>query len=286
MPYVAVHLAAQEGVYSDAEYQQAVAAVKSRLHTQAIPYETVEYSAKSGEIVVVLPANAATVEQIESLTAHIEIGFWTVRPRTAPDMMALLNRLSSEERMSWPWSKLIFMEDEHDPRIDVLALSREEAILDTIVNLLEEKLPNDRRALWLAEAGPYYAGPEVYQQLFILETEGQHRAPVNQVHIESAEMLIDENSAAVMLQIVFDEEGTRLWEQMTERAANNNNGNVAITIGDQVLSAPRVREPIRAGRSVITGAFSAKEADEMAQILNSGSLPMPLTVISTEQRKE
>lgn len=285
-PLLAIHLAAaNDGTYSEEEYQRAVEAVKSRLYTQDIDFESVSYDPEEAEIVVLLPANAASSDQIEALTAHVEIGFWAVRPRTASEVLEILGMLSAEERSVWPWSGVSFIEGESDPRNDVLALSRDASVLDTVAALLNERLPADRTARWRAEASLYYLGPEPYYQLYVLESAENQRAPVNQVNIQSAEMVIDEFTAQVLLEIAFDKEGTTMWEKMTERAANADEC-VAITVGDRVLSAPRVREPIREGRSVITGAFSVFEADEMAQTLNAGSLPMPLTVIRVKERKE
>ncbi len=285
-PFIAVHLAASEGEYSEAEYQQAVEAVKSRLHVQDVSFESVSFSPQSKEIVVLLMADAATPGQLEALTAHLEIGFWPVRPRIAPEVIEFLEGFSDDKRSKWPWTSVTFIEGDNDPRIDVFALSRDASVLDTVETLLDAMLPEGRVARWREEASPYYAGPEPYHQLYILETDGAQRAPVNQVHIESAEMVIDDYSAQVLLQIDFDEEGTALWEEITEQAAHADRGCVAITVGDRVLSAPMVREPIREGSSVITGAFSVFEVDEMAQVLNSGSLPMPLTVIRIKERKE
>jgi len=46
-----------------------------------------------------------------------------------------------------------------------------------------------------------------------------------------------------------------------------------------VLSAPNINEPILGGRASISGSFNAESANELAIALQSGSLPVDLTVI-------
>ncbi|MEL7246935.1 MAG: hypothetical protein AAFO03_00905 [Bacteroidota bacterium] len=55
---------------------------------------------------------------------------------------------------------------------------------------------------------------------------------------------------------------------------------------DRVTFAPRVKEPIYAGKSVLTGDFTATELDGIALILNSSQLPIALTVISIAPLKD
>lgn len=63
-------------------------------------------------------------------------------------------------------------------------------------------------------------------------------------------------------------------------ATNQNVGkNLAIVLDDQVISAPQIREPILGGSGVITGGFSAQEAQDLALLLRAGALPAPLTVL-------
>ncbi|HSG33406.1 MAG TPA: protein translocase subunit SecD, partial [Sphingomonadaceae bacterium] len=47
----------------------------------------------------------------------------------------------------------------------------------------------------------------------------------------------------------------------------------------QVLSAPNINEPIRGGQAQISGNFTVESANELAIALQSGALPVELTVI-------
>lgn len=53
----------------------------------------------------------------------------------------------------------------------------------------------------------------------------------------------------------------------------------AIILDGEVVTAPRINEPILGGSGIITGQFTAEDANSTAILLRSGSLPAPLNVI-------
>lgn len=53
----------------------------------------------------------------------------------------------------------------------------------------------------------------------------------------------------------------------------------AIVLDDQVISAPRINEPILGGSGQISGNFSVQEANDLAILLRAGALPAELTII-------
>jgi preprotein translocase subunit SecD len=73
--------------------------------------------------------------------------------------------------------------------------------------------------------------------------------------------------------IIFDEIAKRLYNATAATAPQYLLG---IFLDNSLLSAPRVNAPQFNGSAVITGSFTVAEADELANLLKSGSLPMPL----------
>lgn len=73
--------------------------------------------------------------------------------------------------------------------------------------------------------------------------------------------------------IQFDEEGATLFEEITGR---NINKRVAIFVGGERISAPRVNEQISGGSAQITGEFTMEEARTLARDLNTGAIPAPI----------
>ncbi len=69
------------------------------------------------------------------------------------------------------------------------------------------------------------------------------------------------------------------WGNLTEK---NIGKPLAIVMDNVVYSAPNVNDRIDGGRSSITGGFTAQEAEDLANVLNSGKVPAPATIISQE----
>ena len=69
------------------------------------------------------------------------------------------------------------------------------------------------------------------------------------------------------------------WANLTEK---NIGKPLAIVMDNVVYSAPNVNGRIDGGRSSITGGFTSKEAEDLANVLNSGKVPAPATIISQE----
>lgn len=74
----------------------------------------------------------------------------------------------------------------------------------------------------------------------------------------------------------FNDFGSRKFGQVTK----NNIGRIfAIILDNKIVTAPRINTAITQGSGVISGAFTTKEAQEVALLLRAGALPAPLKVI-------
>jgi preprotein translocase subunit SecD len=89
----------------------------------------------------------------------------------------------------------------------------------------------------------------------------------------------DSQTGEFVLSFALDSEGTRLFCRITRENTGNR---FAILLDNQVLTAPRINEPICGGSGQISGNFTAETANNLAIMLRAGALPAPLTVV--EQR--
>ena len=96
-------------------------------------------------------------------------------------------------------------------------------------------------------------------------------------YLKKAEINLDQNTYQSVVNLNFDADGAKLFEEITGR---NVGKRVAIYLDWSVISAPRVNEAISGGQAVISGDFSQKEATQLVQRLNSGALPVPIKLIS------
>jgi protein-export membrane protein SecD len=98
--------------------------------------------------------------------------------------------------------------------------------------------------------------------------------------LKRAEVSEDYQTGQVQVALQFDDEGTKLFADITKR---NVGKPVAIFLDGEPISVPRVNEPILTGSAVISGSFTLQEAKLLAQRLNSGALPVPVELISQQK---
>ncbi len=86
-------------------------------------------------------------------------------------------------------------------------------------------------------------------------------------------------SSNIVVRLQFDDEGTKLFADITKA---NLNKQVAIVLDGQIISAPTVQSAITDGEAIISGNFTADDAKQLATRLNSGALPVPISLISQQ----
>lgn len=98
-------------------------------------------------------------------------------------------------------------------------------------------------------------------------------------HLTRATLQFDPNTNTPEVGLEFNDEGKKLFGEITTR---NLERVIAIFLDGSVISAPRVQSAITDGRAVITGNFTIKEAKLLAQRLNAGALPVPISLVSQQ----
>ncbi|HCC59896.1 MAG: protein-export membrane protein SecD [Candidatus Staskawiczbacteria bacterium RIFOXYC1_FULL_37_43] len=106
-------------------------------------------------------------------------------------------------------------------------------------------------------------------------------------YLTKANVIFDPTTYKPQIELRFNDEGAKIFEQITERNVNKSlaifldgasiidtNGDGKIDVND--LYAPNVQEKISGGKAVITGDMSTQKANEIARRLNSGALPVKI----------
>ena len=89
----------------------------------------------------------------------------------------------------------------------------------------------------------------------------------------------DPNTYEPTVTLEFNSEGATIFEQMTKEFLGKR---IAIYLDGAPISAPTVQSIITGGQAVITGNFTVEEAKTLAQRMNAGALPVPITLISQD----
>lgn len=95
-------------------------------------------------------------------------------------------------------------------------------------------------------------------------------------YLKKAALVFDKTTNKPMVELTFDETGAKLFAQITKE---NIGKQVAIFLDGAPISSPVVNEEITLGKAVITGSFSIDEARTMVGRLNSGALPVPISLL-------
>ena len=102
-------------------------------------------------------------------------------------------------------------------------------------------------------------------------------------YLTSAALQFGNGSSALstqpVVQINFNTEGATLFAQITKQHVGSE---LAIFLDNQLIETPTINQEIDGGTGVISGNFTPASAKALADNLNLGALPVPITLESTE----
>ena len=116
-------------------------------------------------------------------------------------------------------------------------------------------------------------GAYIRSIFFSLMPTGWKDTSLDGKHFRSATVTLDPVTNIPVVQILFDDEGGKLFQELTKR---NTGKRLAIFVGGDLISAPVVQGEISGGSAVITGSKNFDEARLLAQDLNTGAIPAPI----------
>ena len=131
----------------------------------------------------------------------------------------------------------------------------------------------------------------------ILKDENVDFVPtqLNGRYVKSAQLDIDQTTGATQVALKFNNDGSKLFEDLTGKIAVLAQTNpdptckdrgpgrrLAIFLDNQPITTPCVYEKISGGDAVITGNFTLDDAKQMVQRFNAGALPAPINLISQQ----
>lgn len=114
-------------------------------------------------------------------------------------------------------------------------------------------------------------GPKPETQPIVIAT----REHITGAMLQKAQAQFDPVTQMPLIALMFNTEGARRFANITKE---NIGKRFAIVLDGKVVSAPVIRTPILGGNCWIEGDFTFAEATEIADLLNAGALPFPLTV--------
>ena len=116
-------------------------------------------------------------------------------------------------------------------------------------------------------------------ELYAIRTTGQNgRAPLEGEVVTEAKDEFDQYGNPVVT-MKMNTEGARKWAALTEANVNHC---VAVVLDNLVYSAPNVMNKIDGGNTQISGNFTTTETKDLANVLQSGKMPAPASIIQED----
>ncbi len=158
---------------------------------------------------------------------------------------------------------------------------------DDVLSLLSKPeisrlFPEDVKFLWSRDPvvdRTTNVATDLYELYAIRLERNTNKPPLAGDKVINASPETDPVTGAVSVSLRMNAAGAKTWGQMTTKAAQDNNREIAITLDDKVVSAPQVNQPITGGSSSISGSYTIQEAQDFAKILEIGKLPARTKII-------
>ncbi len=136
-------------------------------------------------------------------------------------------------------------------------------------------LPADLRLAWGVKASDMVKGN--YFELYALKAENGAASMAGDVISDAKDDYDQYHRPIVSMTMTSD--GSREWAQLTRK---NIKRCVAIVLDGFVYSAPVVQNEIPNGSSQISGNFTAEDTKDLSNVLKSGKMPAPTTIVQEE----
>ena len=137
--------------------------------------------------------------------------------------------------------------------------------------------PAEFRPMWSVKPSSYIQGGNVYELVAIKAASRDGKAPLDGGCVTDARVQYGaQGQSRPEVSMTMNAEGANIWARMTK---DNIGRQIAIVLDGMVYSYPRVNSEINGGSSQITGNFTLEEAEDLANVLKSGKLPAPATIV-------
>ena len=217
-----------------------------------------------------IPVAADSVAANDS-TAHDSATLVAPAPAAAPSQLASIDTLAKYLQLGGRGGATVG-----------LAQDRDRNKIDSLLALATEYhlLPEDLTLLWGAKPiqDPKTRKLTNIYELYAIRTNRSMKPDLSGDVVTSAKADVDHNrlgSAEPQVSMTMNQEGAQIWARLTKE---NIGRSIAIVLDGVVYSAPNVNNEITGGNSSITGNFTIEEANDLANVLNSGKMETSVVI--------
>ena len=138
--------------------------------------------------------------------------------------------------------------------------------------------PVEFRPMWGVK--PIANTENVYELVAIKASSRDGQAPLDGSAVTNASVTYDSRTnGEPKVSMSMNAEGANVWAHLTK---DNIGKQIAIVLDGTVYSYPVVNSEISGGNSEISGHFTVEEATDLVNVLKSGKLPAPATIVQEQ----
>ena len=264
--------------------------LRNRIDRFGVTQPNIQRIENSGKILIELPGvkDPERVRKLLQGTASLE--FWPTFTANEVDLYAadarvaeILANLGDSTAVANPLLSILQPSGWNNACLG-FASGVDTATVNKYLVMAEDVLPQGFRGLWTVKPSEFATqGANVYELVAIKSTSRDGKAPLDGGVVTDASVEFDGGrqggSGAPHVSMTMNAEGASAWAHLTK---DNIGKQIAIVLDGLVYSYPNVLNEITGGSSQITGNFDVQEAEDLANVLKSGKLPAPATIIQEQ----
>lgn len=236
--------------------------------------EMFPYLAQASEVLAAM--DATTVADTTTIVAETVVADSISADST--DVVAALAQTTTVDSTTVASSNALFaylQPTNYDGAVIATARSYDTVRINKVLALPQVRslFPRDVKFMW--SVNPSEKGGIAYE-LFAIKGTPTGKAPLDGQAIIDADGHFGQAGSAAEVTMSMNAAGAKTWARLT---ADNVGRAIAVVLDNYVYSAPNVNGEITGGNSQITGNFSIQEAKDLANVLKSGKLPAPATIV-------
>ena len=140
--------------------------------------------------------------------------------------------------------------------------------------------PVEFAPMWSAKPSEYVQAENVYELVAIRKSSRDGKAPLDGDVVTDARVSYNnQHNGEPSVSMTMNAEGANTWARLTK---DNIGKQIAIVLDGAVYSYPTVNSEISGGSSEISGHFTVEEATDLVNVLKSGRLPAPATIVQEQ----
>ena len=261
--------------------------LRNRIDRFGVTQPNIQQVGNSGKILIELPGvkDPERVRKLLQGTASLE--FWPTYQGNEVDLYAvdarvseILANLGDSTAVANPLFQVLSPSGWNNACLG-FAQGVDTAKVNQYLSMASDVLPAGFRGLWSVKPTEYVKGSNLYELVAIKANSRDGKAPLDGGVVTDARVDFNgqQNGGTPSVNMTMNAEGASIWARLTK---DNIGKQVAIVLDGLVYSYPTVNTEITGGSSVITGNFDVQEAEDLANVLKSGKLPAPATIIQEQ----